>query len=44
MLKGLSNYFFSPTLFETKCNQLTWASNLRINVKLECSLLVGRTF
>ena len=27
-------------MFETECNQLTWASNLRINVKLECSLLV----
>ena len=44
MLKGLVIFFFSPALFETKCNQLTWASNLRIDVKLECSLLVWSHF
>ena len=32
---------FSPVLFEgTYCNKLRLASNFRINVKLECSLLI----
>ena len=39
-----NSVFFSPALFETECNQLTWSSHLRINVKRECSLLVWSHF